>query len=209
MLKWFDKKLRKIREYLNEHPGLVAVVASASILIVLLCFLLWTTDVQPSNSSMDLIQIVTAVIVSAYTFVVVCVITFVRKDHVPGRRKFPYAFTLLKSVLQIIVLLSFTCLDSYMKEQNRLLIVSAVMAMHIHLVSMFFAFHLGEDCDVVTAFSSASFTLVYELAKGCWVSVLCLAIVAILLMWIKNVLFLNPPPNPEGRDVEVSEVEEV
>lgn len=188
-----DEKLRKIRDYLNDHPGLVAVVASASILIALFCFILLIKHLCPSSLLMELIRRVTALIVSVYTIVVASLIAFVPNDHVPGRRKFPYAFTLVKSVLQIIVLLTFTHVDSFLKEQNRLVIVSAVVAMHIHLVSVFFAFHLGEDCDVVTAFLSASFTLVYELAKG-WVSVLCLVIVAIILIWIKNVLFLYPPP---------------
>ncbi|CAH8325180.1 unnamed protein product [Eruca vesicaria subsp. sativa] len=170
--------------------------------ITLFCFVKLTEDISPLYIPIAWIQITTSATVIGYTLLVAARIGFGVIDRVPGRRRFPYAFTLAKSIVQILVLLAFTSMDDYMKKQRRVFVVTAVVSMHIHLVSVFFAFHLGEDCDVLTAFLSVSFTLVYELAKG-WLSTLALFIVAIMLMWIKNLLFLYPPPNPEVRNVEV------
>lgn len=58
-------------------------------------------------------------------------------------------------------------MDSHLKNRNRL--VSAIVSFHLHLVCVFFAFSIGEDCDVINAFLAASFAFVYNTSKG-WLS---------------------------------------
>ncbi|XP_019084653.1 PREDICTED: uncharacterized protein LOC109126044 [Camelina sativa] len=114
------------------------------------------------------------------------------RKHVPGLHKFPYAFTLIKSVIQVAVLLLFTFLDKYLKDHNGAVVAIVLVAIHIHLISFFFAFSLGEDCDIFSASFAASFTLLYALAKKDYRLILCLTAAAIVLLWIKNLLLLPP-----------------
>lgn len=166
-------------------------VAFSSFLIMGLCFIGF---IKKNNDSAPTFQrtfkIVTLVVTSGYIIVVPYMFYYRNRDPQP-RRQFPYAFTLLKSFLQIILLLIFTYMDTYLKKQERLLVIAVVVSAHLHLVTVFIGFEVAEDFDLVNAFLSVSFTLIFELTSG-WLSVTFLVFTAFLLVWTKNLLLLDP-----------------
>ncbi|XP_019088760.1 PREDICTED: uncharacterized protein LOC109127732 [Camelina sativa] len=196
----FDKALGNIKGDLIE-PRRILLVAIVSIVVSFICAALLAPGRGSVTWSWIIMVTLFAFFLKLYLAGLVHGVATRWRIHIPGVRPYAYAFTVVKSILQIGVLLGFTYLDSYLKSRNVVLMVVAVVCLYIHLVCVYVAFRIGEDCDVINAFLSTSFVLLFELAKENGEFIIWLTISAIGLLFIKNLLLLTTTP-ADGEDAD-------